>query len=481
MSPLFTDLASAISAGHSFSAVKNQAGRWSIKRQSIWSRIFFWGDSDYHTKRIGRIAKALNQEIRSLPRMEIKAALKNDSLKIARKFLRSLNSSLFSEPHVKDCCRQLLAAKLGIETGAFSHNPGFEEFASNCHLERYLAEYNHEVRVDPKSKQISLMFEGRYQPWRIISERVERLPTPEKNHPDNPRQMWLYGQLGIQKQDMYAWDKLTPYKIVEPTWGNRYLFEFTVCCNPSFGLEGDHSWLELKTPSGEIYSVGLYRPGKNHFLDTFHNPLRVKKGYLMSPDVSIWWPTPIQKIPVEITKEQFEEIKKSIENDKRDEEKRHFQLLNGNCQEYVNEKAAIAGIKLDTSVFVLRNITPIKIQKIYDKVSGYLPKLVHKIFYYTASIFLNIVQWTLGGSIVDREVVAKGGKPTPSIRSFKDLFDPQKLHFHPPRYTGLTLRKEIEAWRQKQINALPEEAEEEREAIRYRLPEKFLLAPSGLL
>lgn len=467
MSPFLSDISSALAHGDSFSASKSKTGEWRVKRRSLWNRFFFWKDRDYHLKRIGQIAKVLNQEIRDLPRMKISAAVKDDSLKVARKFLRSLNPQQLSEPHVSDCCRQLLAAKLGVEVGVFSANPEFEEFALKSHLERYLSDYDHEIRVNPENQQISLMFEGKYQTWEVIKDQINLLPLPEKNHPDNPRQMWLYGQNGVQKRDMYAWTKLTPYKVVKPDWGNRYLFEFTVCCNPSFGLNGDHSWLELKTPQGEIYSVGLYRPGKTRSIDTFHTPLRVKKGYLMSPDVSVWWPTPIHRIPVEITKEQFKKIKTSIESDKMNEENRHFQLFNGNCQEYVNEKAKIAGIDLKTSTFVLRNITPIKWQKIYDKTMRYLPKLVHKIFYISATIFLNILHWILGGSIVDKDLKVKGVEVKPLIRSFRDLFNPQKLYFHPPRYTGLILKKEIEEWR------MQEDPESSR---RYRLPSECLMS-----
>lgn len=472
MAPIFSEVRDAMAQGASFSACRNSSGQWHIKKRSVWGRLLFWKDRDYHTKRINHIAKALNEGMRELPRMEIKAALKDDSLKVTRKFLRSINPKHYNDPHVNVCCRQLLAAKLGLEIDVFINNPGFEEFAYKSHIERYLSDFGHSIHINSDSKEISLMFQGQYTPWHQIKDLIDELPPPKKNDPDNPRQMWFYGQEGIQKKDMYAWEELKPYKIVEPTWGNRYLFEFTTCCNPSQGLNGDHSWIELKTPTGEVYSVGLYRPGKPHYLDNFRFPLRVKKGYLMSPDISNWWPTPIYRIPVEITKDQFKKVKHSIEKDKADEKTRHFQLFNGNCQEYVNEKAAIVGIKLDTSVFYLRNITPIKLQEIYDKAKRYLPKIVKKISYYTATFFGNITQWVLGASIVDKELKEKGINIDPMIRNFSDLFNPKKLYFHPPRHIGLTLRKNIEKWRAEQSAAIPEEDKEQREAMQYTLPQE---------
>jgi hypothetical protein len=472
MSPILTDIRGAMSRNETFSITKNPSGDWQITKPSVWNRILFWKDKTEENTRIRRIAKVLNEELRAMPRMEIKASLKNDALKVARNFLRSISPEYFAQPHVNDCCRQLLAAKLGIETKVFAKNPGFEQFAYDSHLERYLADYGHEIRVDPKTMEISLLCEGNYLPWSDISERLKQWDYPEKNLRDNPRQEWLYGNEGIQKKDLYAWHTLKPYKKVLPTWGDRYLFEFCVCCNPSFSLNGDHSWLELKTPEGEIYSTGLYRPGKSHFFDSFHYPLRVKKGYLMSPDVSNWWPTPIHRLPVVITKEQFLKIKQSIEEDKQKEDSRHFQLFNGNCQEYVNEKAALADIKLNTSMYVLRNVTPINMQRVYDRIMARLPALVHKICLYTATFFLNLTQWILGATLTDKQLKVKGVKVKPYLKNFRDLFNPKKLHFHPPRHLGLTIRKQIEEWRHTKMEALEPE-DPERETLRYALPSEL--------
>ncbi len=462
MNVFFTDVQRAIKFNQSFVVTKDVQDQWHVKTRSIWNRILWWKNEEYETRQISRIAKALSQELSKTERLPIKEALADTTIKTVRTFLRSINPQLLlTDRYIRSCSRQLLAAKLGINSKIFNFNPGFESFAFESHLERYLNGYQHILRVDPETHQISLMCEGTYQPWSEVNKKLQSWSFPEKNAEENPHLAWYYGQKGVQKKDLYAWHTLEPYKVVEPTWGNRYLFEYNTCCMPTFALTGDHSWLELKTPKGEVYSAGLYRPGKSHFFETFQFPLKAKKGFLMSPDVSIWWNIPVHRIAVEISEKQFEEIKASVEKDKKEEDRLHFQLFSGNCQEYVNEKAAIAGIKLNTSLFLLRNIVPIKWQHNYDKALSYLPKLIHKIFKYTATFFLNLTQLTLGAAVVDDQLKNKGVEIQPHFNRFTDLFDPKKLHLHPPRHVGLTLRKEVEEWRG---------SDEER---RFALPEKF--------
>lgn len=224
-------------------------------------------------------------------------------------------------------------------------------------------------------------------------------------------------------------------------------------------MNGDHTWLNLKTPDGKIYSTGLYRQGKKEWFDNIKIPLRVKKGYYMSPDMSEFWPGPIQRIPVEITKDDFDVIKKSIEEDKVNEEECVFQIFNGNCTEWVNSKAALIGIKLPTSIHYLRNITPIPLQKVGEVIINCLPDIVLKICMFVVTFFTNLLQVCLGAFLVDNEVKEKGISVKCHISSFWDMFNQEKLYFHPPRHLGLDIKKEIEEWREKNNDpyGLPDE------------------------
>ncbi len=446
-----TQVQTALAQDLSFSAIKNGHGEWSIEPLPFWHRLLHCHDHAYHQRRIDYIAKGLFETLGKVPQLPLKDAMKHPALSASRKFLRGIDFSKEQPLMVNACSRQLLAAKLGLSLKIFLKNPGFEQFAFKSHLERYLMDYNHEIRVNPDTLEISLLCEGVYTTWPKIEVNLARWQQASNDVPEYPRLTWSYGTQGVQRKDLYAWSRLEPYKVLEThDWGNRYLFEFCACCGDSVQLNGDHSWLELKTPQGEIYSVGLYRPGKMSSLETYQFPMRVKKGYLMAPDVSIWWPTSIYRIPVEISKDQFEEIKSSIEHDKKNEDACCFQLFNGNCQEYVNSKAALAGIRLPTGHNVLRHITPISLQNGADWLLSHLPALAQRICHCAAAFLINTVQWALGAMMIDKSLRGKNIRIKTHLSTFRDFFDPDKLLYHPPRHLALVVKKEIDEWRKRE-------------------------------
>jgi hypothetical protein len=74
-----------------------------------------------------------------------------------------------------------------------------------------------------------------------------------------------YNYLGLIDRGVYDWEVLTPFYIEPqspPPWGNRYLFEFCSWIIDRPRMMGDHTYIRLKTPQGEWYSVGQYRPQK---------------------------------------------------------------------------------------------------------------------------------------------------------------------------------------------------------------------------
>lgn len=484
MPTLIPSVRQAVLNGQPFDIGYNRSGKKFVQIRSAWDQFFHIKDTAYHTNKMHRIVKVLSKALRDMPKCTIHEAMQHQTVNTARQYLRTLKPKQYMNPKVRECCRFLLAAKLGIDRDIFNHNPGFETFAFKSHIDRYLMDYNHSLKVDPTTKELSILHNGAYQPWSVVYTKFQESVLPKPNFPGNPQQMWCYGPKGIQKEDMYAWNELKPYKVVKNhDWGNRFIFEFCACCKKDIQMNGaEHSWLRLKTPNGEIYCVGFYRPGKSHLLDNFHLPLRAKKGYLMSPDVSEFWPIPIHRIPVEITKEQFEKIKFSLEEDKKNEESLVFQLFNGNCTEYINSKAKLAGIRLPTAVHYLRNVTPLSIQQGYDRVMDKLPSFARKICEFVVMILSNLLQICLGGHLLDRQLKGKNIPFKTNINSFSDFFNPKKLEFHPPRYLAHTVGKEIEEWRKTEAEKLlkkvsfsdnPDSIKKAVENIQYALPKKF--------
>lgn len=434
-----------------------------IRFFSIWERIRNYFDSSFNKKRISKIAKGLTKILITNDRhQEISSALKDEAVKATRAFTKSIKGKGDELEEVKQCKLEFMASKLGLTSEQIKSNKGFQEFAVNSHLEKYLLHYGHKLEVEENTNEIFIFFEGNRQPWSYVYEQYKQMDFPEPNFPSNKQWKWLYGQDGVQKKDLYAWTELTPYKIEKNhDWGDRYIFEICVCFGDGHQLEGDHAWFRLKTPKGEIYSVGLYRQPKSEYLDNFKFPMRVKKGYLMSPDVTEFWPSSyIKRIPVEITESQFKAIKSKVEEDKRnediienkeEEEKKNircFQLFNGNCTEYVNENAKLLDIQIPASINMYRYLIPRKIQKITDKIMSYLPKLVKKICLVILAALTNLVQLALGAAMVDSSLIEKKKYISKKhISGVRDFFNPDTLNFQPPKHLGIDLREKVEKWR----------------------------------
>lgn len=436
--------------------------------------LFFGPLRRCRDERMSRIAVQLADELKKEKRIDIGKVQKHPKVLTARKFFKDLT---VENPRIAECRKQLLALKLGIDAEAFAFNPGFQKFAAKNYLERYLMEYQHTLSVDPATKKISLMANGAMTLW---DPKMDQPPAPKKS--DWPKQPWVYGMQGVQSEDMFDWSVLKPYKMGNPAdWGKRYVFEFCACCTGSPQKTGDHSWFRLKTPAGEIYSVGLYRPGKAGTIDNLNFPLRIKRGYLMQPDVSEFWPCDIQTISVEITQSQFLEMKKVVEQDKK-EDKQTFQLMQANCVLYTKKIAKIAGIELPTDISVARLFTNRRIEPLMDKLSRVLPKFVVKVCAAVAAFFWNLVQLALGASRVDKAVKAKNGAATEAhFAKFSDIFKMAKSRIHHPNTLGHRTRQWVEKWRQQEIAKLEKlrslatdttEWDKRIEDIKYRLPPK---------
>lgn len=420
----------------------------------IVTRIANFKNRPFHRERFGRIAAVLSRHLEKKSWKSIEESNKDPLVKTTRTFLRNVSGHYQNDPRIIRCQKLLLASKLNINPIIFDKNPGFEEFARTYHIERYVMHYDHVVKVDPKTHEVKL---GAMK-WSEIPEGIRNKPS-NRNRQNKP---WIYGQNGPQSKDMYEWEALTPYKIVDkPEWGNRYIFEYCVCCEDHFRLNGDHSWFRLKTPEGEIYSIGLYRPNKRGTKDNLLLPLRMKVGYLVSPDLSEFYPDPIHTIEMEISAEKFKEMIAAINKEKKNDHN-HFHLPELNCTEYANKYARMAGMDLPTKVSAVRYLAPKFLVKLGDK----LPNIVQKVLLVAFTPLLNLALLAFGAGSIDHELKKKIKKHSldiqPHISSFWDLFKPTKLYFHPPSHVAQFIFPEIRAWREKNP-----------ENFRYLIPAKF--------
>ena len=421
---IIQDINAALISGKSFCISGDAESSWSVAVPNIFSRIVHFKDSSYHAERNGRIAEVIAHCLKNSPRLSIKDAEKELAVVTGRLFFKQIGNKYDQDVRIAECRKELLAAKLGIVSEVFDKNAGFQSYAEKAHLERYLLTYKHGLQVDKSTLKLKIRHHGFMKDWHDVHEawQIESQITSSiisSKSSNMPKQPWLYGENGVQAQDMYDWSELKPFRTCDPiNWGNQYIFEFCAITADSPRKNGDHSWFRLKTPSGDIYSIGLYRPGKSDWLDNLNFPLRIKKGTLMQPDVSEFWPGKIETISIAITKAEFEEMKQTVENDKKNDGLT-FQLFQNNCTLYCKKIAAIAKIDLPTKECVLRIIMPQLIQRIFDKVWSILPALIQKIILVIAAFFVNITQLLLGASIVDSTVTQLKNRPISAhIHSF---------------------------------------------------------------
>ena len=367
-------------------------------------------------------------------------------------------------------------AKLGITSEALDRNPGLQKFTEFHHLERYLLIYRDSVRMDKDSNQVLLRKDGEFLPWNEIAEETKSWPKRIRS----PHCAWVYGQEGIQNKDMYDWTELKPFIKGDPAaWDHRYVFEFCSCYNPYSVKNGNHSWFRLKTPTGDIYSIGLYRPDKADWSDNARTPLRIKSGHLMQPDVSEFWNFPISTVDFEITEEVFLKIKETVETDKKNDDQ-VFQLFNNNCLLYSKKLGRLGGVDFPTEVHAMQFFAPARLSQKVSTFLDKLPSFAKKVSLFISSFFVNILQMFLGGCKIDKDLnESQRKKAVPHLNSFRDLFDVSKSYLNHPNTIGFDANQEVWDWRKNKLEALDEEDSELRRkkeaAINLALPPSYYL------
>lgn len=480
-SPLIREIGEALDHKQTFSVIK-QNGCYKVKKEGFFSSIWHWKDAKFHQDRLNLIARTLAEILKKTERRAPEQADLTPEVIIARKFLKSIPQPYSKNKDMTKCRTQLLALRLGISSKALKKNPGFQEFAQQNVLYNYLMTYKHVLKTDKETQEIQILSNGKYKPWKEASAELKEPPKAS----DKPHLAWRYGKKGIQNDDMYNWTKLKPFMKDDPSkWGNQYGFAFCTCCVDDPRFVGDHTWIRLYTPEGHIYSLGLYRPGKRNHLDHWKFPLRYKKGELMMPDISEFWNVGIQTIFIAINKEQFLKIKHQVETDKKND-KQIFQLFKGNCTQYANRLAAMAGIRLPTEGHIARLFAPRIIRKVCDAFFGKLPKVAKKISECVLAFFVNIFLLAFGAGKIDSTVKKMNIKNLkPPISSIFHLFRRSNLHLHHPYQLGVIVRKNIVDWRNKQIERLEkryfasDKLEEKKRKILFSIPRKFRIQPAS--
>lgn len=363
-------------------------------------------------------------------------------------------------PKVEELRKEYLALKLHIHSDVFNNNEGFYDFVKKFPLYNYLNVFKHLPLTVCNDGTVMIRKDGKEVEWSsAIAPNTERL-----------RQGFLYGEKGLQAEDLYGWETLKPFRTDGPK--GRFAIEFCTTAADEERFNGDHSWVRLYDEAGNVYSVGLYRPFKRSFKDKWWFPLKTKIAELMSPDVSEFWGVDIQSIKAKISKEQFDQIKKKIEGDQK--KTLHYHVLGNNCTRWMMEIAEVAGFQFDCTLHAGNVITPKKVVELKDRYFHLLPRTVQKVCRVFNTIFFNIIQCMLGSTFVDRQVA----QAPAYISHLIHLFDEERLKLYSPYRLGKVINKQIEEWRSRERDRRKGTGEN-LEDVDYLLPPEMLVSASS--
>jgi len=380
--------------------------------------------------RFSKIGAYLARCLKEEPRLSPEEALEHLSLKTTSLFLKTVPASL-SDVSITECKKEKKALSLGLpaEILDLPQNKGFARFTEKPPLERYLAFYQDTLAVD-ENQNILIRHNGTMTRWEEIRDQLQPpIPLPIQYQP------WTYGPKGAQEKNLFIWTQLEPHRItpIDPNEPPSYAMRICACVGKTPRYGGDHSWIELiAAENGEKkeYSVGLYSSYGVRSSKRADKPLRLRPGYLQSPDCSRWFPDEIYEIKRPLSKAQFEKMVSKLEEDKENE--KHgihipIQLMGDNCTRYAISIAEL-GSEMPSvqecflSLLNKRHGHPQLENRIVQLLNAIPRPLASLVKIYTASICNGAL--VLYGAGMQEEKVKKS---TPFFKNAKDIFNPNQM------------------------------------------------------
>ena len=412
-------------------------------------------------------------------------------IRVISRFYRKLSKEQALQPAFVRGKDELLAIKLGIPVAVLNmpKNAAFKEFAKVNFLDRYLWKYGHCLVINS--------FDDNDIRIRIVKDDPTKdiLWSDLKNSnklDEKGKIRGVYLQSGITDPVDLGNGKFANWKEFKPfmkgdasKWGYIHLFEFCAWSLDSGPrCEGDHTWFRLYTPQGDIYSAGIYRPGKAPGTHSRVHPLRKQIASLHSPDESEVCPDETYKtIQVSISELKFKEIKEEVEKHKLKEieaasgkgDVNSFQSFGDNCTKFAKNMARIADIEIPTAKMYPKVFLPKAAVWLPEKVYSVLPSFLQKIANVIAAVFFNTIAFFAGAGKIDKSFPI-GSKVKPLLSKFWDVFDIKKTYIDHPYTLGHETRDRVLKWREAELAKLKRVDYSEIWKIEHSLPPEFATA-----
>lgn len=203
----------------------------------------------------------------------------------------------------------------------FTKVEGFIDFLKNTKIYSIARFYEHPIPFDDDSLQPLLMVNGEYITFQQFLKEYKVIDVGGEfqiiNKSTNKRCSYL--DKGIVEHDPAK--EIVPFKYEAPSkkYTVSFIFYAKGHTDSVSGLRNyrRHSWINLKNPKGEVFSMGA-----------------LSNGHVTSPDPYEFLPEKKKSVTFEITRDQYEELQKMAADDQSARSDGEFNWLNNNCSTF---------------------------------------------------------------------------------------------------------------------------------------------------
>lgn len=376
------------------------------------------------------------------------------------KAAQNLSKEKSSEVHlVKKLLSKVLSLKLGGRVGYKYFNssscPDFNRFILKNHIHHKAQALSLQLEEDGESPFIPLFLNGKtlQAPWdalcKVPSRRGDGYRFYYLGHlafeTDRSYQLsrkYSFTGGGVQRHDYLSSDPIIPLDRQNPAeWNYEYQLEVQIVLKDKTGSgptlgKGDHAFLVLKNPTGEVYSIGKLRLSEKSSYKQFFSPLALKRGGIACPDVYSYLPTDdlyIYQKTFKIDQNQFDNILR-VASHYRNYSSLSFSLLQDNCVTFLQKILKhILHIEVNIDMFLPSYLLKGFIPKVILKYLPFprkriLPLWVKKLLCYFPPLYAITIFTGLGVKLLSlRSIYEK-----PDFTLWDVLIKPWRVSLHHP-------------------------------------------------
>ncbi len=324
---------------------------------------------------------------------------------------------------------------------AFIRHPQQIDFIKKHFIDKHVAYRNHQLAIDFQTKDISVLYEGEY---RQISDIMRTHQSARQRLYCEDQRVFYKDRLGFVRCEPNNREKEDPEHFVQlpihRTNPNRKHQDWRLeirCAVSNKWVEGNHSWLVLRNPNGQVRRFGwFWREGDE---PAYFRLLRPEIGEFHADgdryDYYVQDSGAITKTCITIDQEKHDAIIHSVEEFQNRRDERIFNPVYHNCSwftHYILKKHVDVDIPIQRTL--LEFFFGIDLRKNF--LVRYVPPVRVAAFFvcYALSIARNFTYLLLGARFW-------GEKNQRMFQSFFSLFNPKKGMPYNPRA--------LKAWQQK--------------------------------